>query len=224
MHIGLIGGIGVAATSAYYSRLTAAVAQRGGTLDLTIVHADVDTLIRTNAQDLREEQAKAFQPLLDRLARAGCDCAAITSLGGHFCYEETEALSPLPLVSGVAPLDAFFVAEGFARIGLLGTKRVMQTRLYGQLARTEALILEDELDTLSDHYVTMASAGRANESQRTALRAAGARLIDAGAQAVVLAGTDLSLVYDTPTGFPVVDALDVHVARLADLACGLATL
>ena len=42
-----------------------------------------------------------------------------------------------------------------------------------------------------------------------------------GAQAVVLAGTDLNLAFDgRDPGYPVIDALDVHVAVLADLATG----
>ena len=86
MHIGLIGGVGVAATVVYYQRLTAAVAaQPGGSLALTIVHGDIQELIRNNLADRREEQARAFLPLIERLKAAGCDCAALTSLGGHFC-------------------------------------------------------------------------------------------------------------------------------------------
>ena len=60
MHIGLIGGIGVAATIVYYQRLVAEAARRGvARLDLTIVHADIQELIRNNTNDRREEQARA---------------------------------------------------------------------------------------------------------------------------------------------------------------------
>ncbi|MEO1533253.1 MAG: aspartate/glutamate racemase family protein, partial [Pseudomonadota bacterium] len=96
MHIGLIGGIGVAATLVYYQRLTATVEALGGGLQLTIVHADVHELIRNNMADNRAAQAAAYLPLLERLKAAGADCAAITSLGGHFCFEETRVASPLP--------------------------------------------------------------------------------------------------------------------------------
>ena len=48
---------------------------------------------------------------------------------------------------------------------------------------------------------------------------------DQGAEAVVLAGTDLGLAFDGhDAGYPVIDALDVHVAVLADLATGTRTL
>ena len=117
LHIGLIGGIGVASTVVYYQRLTAAVAQMGGAAEITIVHADVHTLIRNNLADDRDAQAKVYADLIDRLKAAGADCAAITSLGGHFCFDETVPLSSLPLVSGVTPLDPYFAAQGIKKVG-----------------------------------------------------------------------------------------------------------
>jgi aspartate racemase len=46
MHIGLIGGIGPAATDFYYRRLISTFASRKAALELTIVHADTPTLLR----------------------------------------------------------------------------------------------------------------------------------------------------------------------------------
>lgn len=222
MHIGLIGGIGVAATMVYYQRLTAAAATRGvPRLDLTIVHGEIHELIRNNLADRRAEQAQAFLPLVTRLKDAGCDCAALSSLGAHFCFDELAALSPSPLVSAVTPLDAYFVEQGIKRVGLLGTRVVMRTRLYGQLARTEALALDDEIEILGQAYQEVAVAGTCSASQQDLFLDAGRRMIAAGADAIVLAGTDLNLAFDGQNpGYRVVDALDVHVALLADLAAG----
>ena len=129
MHIGLIGGIGPAATVSYYRRLCARMRQLDVPLELTIVHADVTTLIRNNLADRREEQAAIYAALIDRLKAAGAECVGITSLGGHFCFDETARVASLPLVSAVAPLDGFFAGEGLSRVGLLGTRVVMRTRL-----------------------------------------------------------------------------------------------
>lgn len=226
MHIGLIGGIGVAATVVYYQRLVAAVAARGaGTLALTIVHGDIQELIRNNLADRREEQALAYLPLVERLQAAGCDCVAVTSLGGHFCVDELVALSPLPVVSAVAPLDAYFAGRGIRRVGLLGTRVVMRTGLYGKLVRTEALALAGEIDLIGQTYQDMAVAGVCSAEQRALFLDAGRRLVAAGAEAVVLAGTDLNLAFDgQSTGYEVIDALDVHVGVLADLAVGRVSL
>ena len=140
MHIGLIGGIGVAATVVYYQRLTAAVTAMGGRLQLTIAHAEVTDLARNANAGNTAEQADIYAGLIDRLARAGCDCAAITSLGGHFCFEDTVARSALPLVSAVAPLDDHFASRGVGTVGLLGTSVLMRSQLFGQLSLTRAIV------------------------------------------------------------------------------------
>lgn len=217
MHIGLIGGIGVAATVVYYQRLTAACPEN---LDLTIVHADVQTLIRNNLADDRQAQAEVYAVLIDRLKNAGADCAAITSLGGHFCYEETLQRASLPLISAVAPLDDHFVAKGYDTVGLLGTDVVMRTELYGQLAQTKA-IAPEALQDVGDTYRDMAVAGSCTSDLAAYFVEEGQKLMAAGADAVVLAGTDLNLAFDqVAIDYPIVDALDVHVAVLADLATG----
>jgi len=45
MHIGLIGGIGPAATDFYYRRLITTFARKNAALELTIAHADTPTLL-----------------------------------------------------------------------------------------------------------------------------------------------------------------------------------
>jgi aspartate racemase len=226
MHIGLIGGIGPAATIAYYQRLCARMRQLDAPLELTIVQADIQTLIRNNLADQRADQAAIYAALIDRLKAAGAACAAITSLGGHFCFDETAKIAALPLVSGVAPLDNYFASQGIRRVGLLGTRVVMRTRLYGQLRRTVAVACDDDIERLGQLYLDIAVAGVCREDQRRALFDAGQRMVmQQGAEAIVLAGTDLGLAFDgRDPGYRVIDALDVHVDVLADLAAGRTSL
>ena len=222
MHIGLIGGIGVAATVAYYQRLTQAVE---GRVEITIVHAQVQDLVKNFAADDRHAQARVYAGLIDRLKAARCDLAAITSLGGHFCFDETVPLSSLPLVSGVSCLDAYFEQEDLGTVGLLGTAVVMRTELYGALRKTRALAPEGDLAAIGQRYQDLAIRGRAAEGDGAFFFAEGDALVRRGADAVVLAGTDLNLVFDgADPGYRVVDALDVHVDVLARLATGAVTL
>ena len=222
MHIGLIGGIGPAATLVYYQRLCTRMRELESPLELTIVQADVNTLVKNNLADRREEQAAIYSELIDRLKAAGAECVGITSLGGHFCFDETARISSLPLVSAVAPLDDYFVSQGIKRVGLLGTRVVMRTRLYGKLQRTAAVACDDDIERLGQTYQDIAVSGVCTDEQREILIDAGRRMIEEqGAEAIVLAGTDLGLAFDGhDTGYRVIDALDVHVALLADLAAG----
>jgi len=224
MHLGLIGGIGPAATVVYYQRLTDLMRQRDSRLELTIVQADVYDLLNNNLADQRDAQAAIYANLITRLKAAGADCAAITSLGGHFCFAETAKLSTLPLISAVTPLDDYFAAQGLNRVGLLGTEVVMRTRLYGQLEKTKAVAPSGDLNALGKVYQDMAISGTCSDEQRATFFAEGRKMVeDQGAEAIILAGTDLNLAFNGHhnPGYPVIDALDVHVAVLADLASGV---
>jgi aspartate racemase len=120
----------------------------------------------------------------------------------------------------LAPLDDHLAGAGLRRVGLLGTEVVMRTGLYGQLTRTKAVAFDGDLAVLGQTYLDVAERGACTDEQRTILFDAGRSMIeDQGADAIVLAGTDLGLAFDgRDPGYPIVDALDVHVAVLADLA------
>jgi aspartate racemase len=85
----------LAATEYYYRRLIKRHGKSNTALDLTIVHADLRELARNLADRKAQRQVEAFLPLVQRLAAAGAELAAITSMGGHFCVEELKKISPL---------------------------------------------------------------------------------------------------------------------------------
>jgi len=58
MHIGLIGGIGPAATDFYYRRLIATFTARKSQLELTIAHADTPTLLDNLAATTKRHRPK----------------------------------------------------------------------------------------------------------------------------------------------------------------------
>ena len=218
MHVGLIGGIGPAATWLYYRGLVAIFQERGAPMDLTIVHAEADDLIRNfNAGDAAA-QAEIFAGLIQRLKDAGCEMAAVTSMGGHFCIEETKAAAPLPLIDGIPEVDRGLKARGVKRVGLLGTRRVMATGLYGGLRSVDWVAPEGAaMDAVHDSYVAMAVPGVCTEEQRAHMFTAGRELIEKqGAEAVLLSGTDLFLAFEGhDPGYPVIDAADIHIEAIA---------
>ena len=79
---------------------------------MTIVHADTPTLLGNLAADRRDTQAEIFAGLTERLARAGADFVAVTSIAGHFCRREFAALSPLPVVDMIGAVAREVSARG----------------------------------------------------------------------------------------------------------------
>ena len=221
MHIGLIGGIGPAATVFYYERIVQTFAASAQPLHLTIAHTSAVELSRNVTAGLVDVQAAEFNRVTDQLAAAGADIVVITSMGGHFCAKEFAALSPLPMINGPDAVAEYLKQQGIRRVGILGTRVVMQTGLYGALSELEPVApVGDDLIQVNDDYMAMAIAGTASPEQRERLLDAGHRLVnDQGAEAVLLGGTDLNLVYEGATlDFPVIDSAMVHADAIVNAA------
>ncbi len=220
MHIGLIGGIGPAATEVYYRALVRAHAKAGRRLALTIANADSREMVGNLEAGRAAEQAAIFAGYIDQLRAGGCQAAALTSMGGHFCIRELEAISSLPLISAVPVMDAHFGAAGVARIGVLGTRAVMDSGLYG--LTSVQVVAPPPSDTAAVHsaYVALAAVGYATPEQCAFFHEAARRLHqEQGAQIVVLGGTDLSVAFgDIDLGFPIADSALIHAAAIARAA------
>jgi aspartate racemase len=213
MHIGLIGGIGPAATDFYYRGLIDRHRAANIPLECTIAHADVGTMGRNLAEGKRAEQAAIFAGLIERMKKAGAEVAAVTSMGGHFCINELLPISPLPLVHGIQAVAAAIAKSGRKKIGVLGTRLVMETKLYGSISSAELIAPEGErFGEVGDTYSAMAGIGRVTDEQRQIFFAAGRELMARGAEAIMLGGTDLFLAFvGQKPPFPLVDCADIHV-------------
>ena len=187
--------------------------QKSGADYITAIHTDELTVV------LLEERQLYFRPDLE--ARA--DIAVVTSLSGHFCIRELEAISPLPTLNALPALDRHFERQGIGRVGLLGTRTVMQSKLYGGIASAEVVFPQgNDLDMVHDTYIAMATAVSATEQQRELLVSIGEKLCrEQGADAVALAGTDLFLAFDgVDCGYRVVDCARVHIDDIVAHAIG----
>lgn len=221
MHVGLIGGIGPAATEFYYRGLARAFAAAGRKLELTIVNADVREMTANMAANDPETQAAIFADLIGRLKAAGAKAAAVTSMGGHFCIRELMAISPLPLINAIPELNEQFGKMGVKRVGILGSGAVMRSKFYGGVTSVEiATPLGDDLEEVHARYVAMATAAVATEDDKRFFLAAGRKLVDGqGADVIVLSGTDLFLAFDgAKPGYRVADAAEIHVGAIVRAA------
>jgi aspartate racemase len=223
MHIGLIGGIGPAATDYYYRRLISAFSGRTPGLELTMAHADTSTLLQHLYSDDKAGQVAIYSRLTDRLVSAGAECVVVTSIAGHFCIRQFEAISPLPVINLISAVREAVEARGLRRIGILGTRTAMESRFYGGIPSVEIVPPSGQaLADVHDAYVAMASAGVVTEDQRRVFESACTQLLrDGGAEAIMLGGTDLALAFDERTAeFPIVDCAGIHVDAIVKRAVG----
>jgi aspartate racemase len=221
MHIGLIGGIGPAATDFYYRRLISTFASKNVALELTIAHADAPTLLGNLASSDAAAQVAIFVKLTNRLAAAGAECVAITSIAGHFCIEAFKASSVLPVADMISEVSRAIEQRAFKRIGILGTRKVMETRLYGSLSRVVVVPpIGQDLEDVHQAYVAMAASGVVTEAQGAVFIAASKRLLEeSGVEAIMLGGTDLALVFsERDAEFPLIDCAGIHADAITRIA------
>lgn len=218
MHIGLIGGIGPAATDYYYRALIADLAERQTPLDVTIVHADTPTLIANLRADDGDAQVEIYRLLSNRLRSAGAQEMAVTSIAGHFCIDAFKAVSPLPVIDLLETVEQWIARSGMRKVGILGTRTVMESRFYGSVRSADVIPPEgSDLAAVDEAYVAMAVSGSITDDQRDIFHNAGRRMVEEqSAEAVMLGGTDLVLAFDgTDCGFEVIDCAAVHVEAIA---------
>ena len=195
---------------------------RGWAFTVTMAHADTATLLANQSQGNSAAQVGIYLELTERLRRSGIERIAVTSIAGHFCIDAFKAVSPVPVIDLLEVVRREVSRRGLRRVGLLGTQVVMETGFYGVLEGVEVIAPAADLLAVHEAYVAMASAGSATAAQRDVFLRAGKSLTSQqGCEAILLAGTDLALVFkagDDP-GFETVDCAALHAHAIA-LAAG----
>jgi len=215
--LGLVGGLGVGATIHYYQKLARAHEEQGRTLDMVITHAEVPRVFEYVEAGDRDGLAEYLVGFIRRMKDAGAEFAAIPAITPHYCVRELIAASPLPLFNIFDPLVEEFAARGFRRVAVFGTRYVMESSLYG-FAGDVAIIrpTSDEMNTIHTTYLDLLQKGAGTEEQHRSLTAIAHTLQERdGVDAIVMAGTDLSVLFnEANTAFPHIDCGALHLERI----------
>ena len=152
----------------------------------------------------------------DRLVAAGADAMAITSIGGHFCVDTLRPRCPLPLLELPEAINAEIAARGLKKVGLLGTDTVMETGIYGGVTAAETIApVGERLAAVHEAYTDMATKVAVTEAQRALFFEEGRAMTERGAEAILLAGTDLFVAFEGhDPGFDAIDCAEIHVAAI----------
>jgi aspartate racemase len=223
--LGVLGGMSWESTLVYYRELNRGVATRlGGLHSANLLLHSVD-FAGVAAMQMEDRWSDAGE-LLARAARglhaAGADGLLIASNTMHRIAPEVEEASGLPLLHiGDAICDALRAA-GLTTIGLLGTRFTMeQGFLRDHLSRrhgVETLIPGESDRAWLQHLIYEdLCRGRIDPRSRSACLTLVDRLVDDGAQGVVLGCTELGLLLD-PGSLPVpgFDSTLLHVQQALD--------
>jgi aspartate racemase len=211
--LGLIGGLGPGATVHYYRELIAGHERRGRVPRLLIAHADINRVYATVTAKDFDGLARYLAGLTESMAAGGAEFTAIVAATPHICASQFEAISPLPLINMLTEVRHAVNARGLKRVALLGTRFTVETRMFGSLDGIETIMPQArEIDRIQDIYKDFVE-GRGSDAQAQELRELARTFVARdGAEAVLIAGTDLSTVFtESNAGFPMLDCARVHI-------------
>jgi aspartate racemase len=217
--IGLIGGLGVGSAVFYYEALAQAHEKRGRAMNLVMAHAHLPRVRAMVASGDRAGLASYLASLIARMQAAGAKLAVLPAVAPHIAIAELTALSPLPLVNLIEEIKREIATRGLRRIALLGARYVIDSNLYGHLSDIEVVMPQaGEIEYIHSTYFDVAEAGFATAVQREGLARIAHQLIERDrVDSIILAGTDLALVFDeTNTDFPHIDAARLHIKAIID--------
>jgi aspartate racemase len=215
--LGLVGGLGVGATTHYYEKLAEAHEAKGRTLDIVIVHAETSRVFEHVQADDRVGLAEYLTGYIRRLKAAGAEVTAIPAVTPHFCVRELIATSPLPVFNIFEPLVQELATRAVQRAAVFGTRFVMESALFDEVNEVEIVKSRaHEVDFIHDTYVELARTGEGSEEQRRNLTALAHTLLKRdGVDTIILAGTDLALLFnETNTDFPYIDCAALHLHQI----------
>jgi aspartate racemase len=130
-------------------------------------------------------------------------------------------VSPVPVIDLLGVIQLEVKRRGLRRVGLLGTRVVMESRFYGVLDGVEVIAPVNDLMEVHEACVAMASAGVATPAYREVFSRAGMSLTRTyGCESIMLAGTDLGLVFGkgVESGFDILDCAEAHAVAIAKAA------
>lgn len=225
--IGLIGGLSWESSAEYYRIINrAAQARLGGvhsarTLMYSFDFAEMEDLQRAG----RWERANALMvDAAQRLERADADFLVICSNTMHRSLEAVEAAVILPVLHIVDPTAEKIKARGIKRVGLLGTIYTMEQDFYkGRLAAKYGMSVTtpDEVGRALVNRIIYEELvrGIVKPESRAAFRAVMARLVDGGAEAIILGCTELMLlVKPEDSNVPLFDTTTIHAEAAVEFA------
>lgn len=225
--IGLIGGMSWESSLEYYRLINQDVRQRLGgnhsakSLMWSVDFAEIEELQHAGKwSELTDKMCQAAQ----NLQKGGADFIVICTNTMHRMAEEVQASISIPLLHIADATGSEIQRKNIKKVGLLGTEFTMKQQFYtGRLAEKFALdvIIPNDEDCQTVHRIIYQElvAGVIKEESRQQYRQIMQKLVDRGAEAIILGCTEIMLlISQADSVVPVFDTTAIHAKAAVDLA------
>ncbi len=221
--LGLVGGISWVSTIDYYRYINEGINKRLGGLNFaecllySLNFGDVQEKTWSNSLDL-------FQAACGSLKAGGAEAIVLCANTAHLMAGQLQATTDLPIIHIVSATAAAIQKRGIQKVGFLGTKFTMEMDFYKDGLRAMGIepMIPKSIETrnyIQENLKEELSRGIIRAETKAAYLAIIRDLMDEGAEAIVLACTEIPLLIaqeDLPV--PVFDTTRIHAEAAVDFA------
>ena len=222
--LGIIGGASWSSTALYYEHINRAVAARQGGLHsarLLIESLDFADYAAFHASEDWDSANAMIVTSAESLKRAGVDGLLLASNTMHKAAGAVAAAVSIPIIHIADTVGKRMAERGVKTAALLGTSAVMTESFYRQrLVAHGIALLPPDMDGIPAIEAMIYDDLMREKATRTAERACKTWITNQsqdGAQAIVLACTELEMVVDVDANvLPIYDGTRIHAEAAAD--------
>jgi len=217
--VGLIGGMSWESSSVYYRLINEGVRARLGgshSADCLMISPDFSEVEALQHAGAWQQLADKMIELAKKLEAGGADFIVLCTNTMHRFAPEITANIGVDFLHIADPTAQAIHKTGLQKVGLLGTRFTMEQDFYkGRLEREHGLqvLVPAPQDREQIHNIIYNELvrGQVNDTSRLAYRGIIERLVQAGAQAVILGCTEIMLlVGEQDSSVPIFDTTTLH--------------
>ena len=221
--LGLIGGMSWVSTQRYYNRINTVVQRMRGapaSAPILVESVDFSTVYRLQSKEDWERGTAVLVDSAKRLADAGAGMIIIGANSMHKAYRDVQAAVDIDVLHIAECVGRRLKADRIERAALIGTRNVMTESFYRRrLVAHDVDLLPPEMDDVEELdriiYEEL-MVGNARKDSERSLRTMFTGYERNGAQAVVLACTELEMIVDVDANvLPIYDCMRIHADAAA---------
>lgn len=221
--LGLIGGMSWVSTRGYYEDINRLVQKAKGaptSAPLLIESLDFAPLYRLSSREDWDRAAQIVGDAARRLEGAGAEALVIAANSMHCIYDRVAEAVSIPILHIADCVADAMIADGKTKAAILGTRNTMVEDFYRRrLVARDIELLPPEMDIVEqvDRIIyDELMLGKVRRQSERELRTIITNLEKDGAEAVVLACTELNLLVHTEANvLPIFDGAEIHAAAAA---------
>lgn len=222
--IGLIGGMSWESTVTYYQVINETIRKElGGLHSARILISSIDFAPVADAQEADDWEfcSSVMARAAMDLKKGGADFILIGANTMHLCYEDVRKAG-LPVLHIAEATVNRLEKDHIQTVGLLGTKFTMCMDFYKNVILEkgiDVLIPENDIDTVNSIIYDELCQGILKEESKKELQRIISKLMDEGAEGVILGCTELGLLISRhDCEIPVYDTTLIHGEEAALLS------